>query len=309
MTKDAKFRRISGSSSTLPPRAILPLQPADAAEVVQRVDEAQTLLALQPPPMPPQPPPPPVTASGPAVGSLIRLKEGCRILEPVHRVSGMEMQIGIPKYNLSGLINPTTLYPAPAGTRWIPVEPGPDVVPASQFDAVGLSICVINLDGRGDRISKVEKLIPRDVLPWTRCKAFDGSTLDWNALVQDGLVKRATAVSCQSDRPTICSSSGACSPHLTKGGIGCYLSHRKCWKELIESEDDYLLVLEDDIDDVADGIGQKVVELLTPGQAGMSAEDWRERRPNVSNSQCIFRHVDSQPSATTPTLRHPPPSL
>lgn len=33
---------------------------------------------------------------------------------------------------------------------------------------------------------------------------------------------------------------------LTQGEIGCFLSHRKCWKKLIESGDDWALILEDD---------------------------------------------------------------
>ena len=34
---------------------------------------------------------------------------------------------------------------------------------------------------------------------------------------------------------------------LTKGEIGCFLSHRKAWKRFLESEDDWALIMEDDV--------------------------------------------------------------
>ena len=34
---------------------------------------------------------------------------------------------------------------------------------------------------------------------------------------------------------------------LTKGEIGCFLSHKKCWKHLLESNDEWALIMEDDI--------------------------------------------------------------
>lgn len=36
-------------------------------------------------------------------------------------------------------------------------------------------------------------------------------------------------------------------PHpLTPGEIGCYLSHKKCWQQIVDSKEDWGLVLEDD---------------------------------------------------------------
>lgn len=37
-----------------------------------------------------------------------------------------------------------------------------------------------------------------------------------------------------------------CSRDLTKGEIGCYLSHIECWKRLVKSEEKWALILEDD---------------------------------------------------------------
>ena len=34
--------------------------------------------------------------------------------------------------------------------------------------------------------------------------------------------------------------------YLTPGEIGCFLSHKKCWQKLVDSKDDWALVLEDD---------------------------------------------------------------
>lgn len=34
---------------------------------------------------------------------------------------------------------------------------------------------------------------------------------------------------------------------LTKGEVGCFLSHRKCWQKLLESKEKWALILEDDI--------------------------------------------------------------
>lgn len=35
--------------------------------------------------------------------------------------------------------------------------------------------------------------------------------------------------------------------NLTRGEIGCFLSHRKCWEALVESGEKYAIVMEDDI--------------------------------------------------------------
>lgn len=34
---------------------------------------------------------------------------------------------------------------------------------------------------------------------------------------------------------------------LTKGEVGCFLSHRKCWQKLLDSTEDWALIMEDDI--------------------------------------------------------------
>jgi glycosyl transferase family 25 len=91
-----------------------------------------------------------------------------------------------------------------------------------------MKIMLINLDRSKDRLKLMEKRLKALGLSFERVPAVDGSLAD--------LTK--TPVHAPNWRY----------PHqLTKGEIGCLLSHRKCWQRLVDSDERFGLILEDDI--------------------------------------------------------------
>jgi len=92
-------------------------------------------------------------------------------------------------------------------------------------------IFVINLDHREDKFSSVVEQLNKFQLPCERISAVNGKDLT-NSEISDIY---------DSDKnekfyPKI----------LSSGEIGCYLSHIKAWKEIINQELDYAVILEDD---------------------------------------------------------------
>jgi GR25 family glycosyltransferase involved in LPS biosynthesis len=125
-------------------------------------------------------------------------------------------------------------------------EPGPS--------SDGPLVLVINLDRRTDRLERVLSL------PWglrpTRLPAVDGTTLEWNELVANGQLSEAAAADSrwaeQTGLPTVCRETGSFSPHLTKAGVGCALSHRAAWDRLSSHPMcEWALIVEDDLDALA----------------------------------------------------------
>ena len=101
-------------------------------------------------------------------------------------------------------------------------------------------IVYINLDERKDRKENIKRQIKDTGLPKpTRVSAFNGKELvpdDYypDTLNQDGL-------------KDLLSEDKKAGLTLTKGGLGCMLSHQKIWKEIAElNNGEYYLILEDD---------------------------------------------------------------
>lgn len=86
-------------------------------------------------------------------------------------------------------------------------------------------IYYINLDRSHDRKQSMEKQFQLFGLDVTRLSAIDGSTLNLTDYKSCG---------------------------LTPGEIGCYLSHIKAWKLLLETDDQFAVIFEDDIKISAD---------------------------------------------------------
>eukprot|EP00747_Dinoflagellata_sp_TGD_P182562 gnl/TRDRNA2_/TRDRNA2_36859_c0_seq1.p1 gnl/TRDRNA2_/TRDRNA2_36859_c0~~gnl/TRDRNA2_/TRDRNA2_36859_c0_seq1.p1 ORF type:complete len:247 (+),score=42.96 gnl/TRDRNA2_/TRDRNA2_36859_c0_seq1:34-741(+) len=78
-----------------------------------------------------------------------------------------------------------------------------------------------------------------------------GAALQWPDLVSEGLFTEEAELTAkwaaQTKQPTIGATPDECSPHLTLGGCGCALSHRKAWRVLAASSAQWSLILEDDI--------------------------------------------------------------
>ncbi|KAL1495348.1 hypothetical protein AB1Y20_016718 [Prymnesium parvum] len=116
-------------------------------------------------------------------------------------------------------------------------------------------VLAINLDRRADRFARLSSLDWQQ-LDLERLSAVDGKTLQWDALVQDGIVAPEAAAEAwyaeEHHLPTICTKSGSFSPHLTLAAVGCALSHRRAWERIsTQSACEWGLVLEDDVNQVA----------------------------------------------------------
>jgi glycosyl transferase family 25 len=94
-----------------------------------------------------------------------------------------------------------------------------------------LPIFVINLDGSTERLSKVEQELHKIGASFERVSAVDGRVM-------------TEAERLQHYSPELNASNYY--KALTPGEIGCYLSHRKVWKLIVERKLPAAIVLEDD---------------------------------------------------------------
>lgn len=94
---------------------------------------------------------------------------------------------------------------------------------------------LINMDKSRDRFDKVSSRLAYLGINFKRISAIDG-----NELTDDFLGKITLP---KNDKRKI-----GCPRDLLRGEIGCYLSHLKCWEELLRSDEKFALILEDDID-------------------------------------------------------------
>lgn len=107
----------------------------------------------------------------------------------------------------------------------------------SVFDLILLImlICVINLDRSVDRWKSVSGELQKVGVEAVRVAGVDGRKLS-NEFVES-IVPPLSDISSRLEFPK----------ELTKGEVGCFLSHRKCWQKLLESKEKWALILEDDI--------------------------------------------------------------
>lgn len=93
---------------------------------------------------------------------------------------------------------------------------------------------LINLDRSPDRLKFMQKELSSLGVQYERVIAIDGQELSNEEI--------------QSLTPYQYSKTKLWFPYkLSKAEYACFLSHRKCWKKLIESSEEYALILEDDI--------------------------------------------------------------
>lgn len=89
---------------------------------------------------------------------------------------------------------------------------------------------VINLERDKNKIQRISKILTKEKIPFKRLNAIYGKNLS------EEYIKSIV-------RPTF----GRIKLEMPKGTIGCYLSHLNAWQELLKSNNEFLLILEDDI--------------------------------------------------------------
>jgi GR25 family glycosyltransferase involved in LPS biosynthesis len=96
---------------------------------------------------------------------------------------------------------------------------------------------LINLDRRHDRLATTVKLLnDKGYAPLTRVKATDGNA-EWDTLkriVKDDVMQ------------PIHDGYRTAHNQLSKGGVGCYMSHLKLWNYLSKSDHEAFIIFEDD---------------------------------------------------------------
>lgn len=93
---------------------------------------------------------------------------------------------------------------------------------------------VINMDKSKNRWDLISRELASRHIPVERISGVDGSKLSENEL--------KTLLEPLSSRVKEGFPKG-----LTPGEVGCFLSHRECWKRLLQSDQKWALILEDDI--------------------------------------------------------------
>ena len=91
-----------------------------------------------------------------------------------------------------------------------------------------IPVWVINLQRRPDRLSKIGKQLDDMGIVWSKIDAVDGKTCNDNYLNKSAKKGKIG--------------------ELSKGARGCIASHFIFWEKLIQSNSDYGVVLEDDIE-------------------------------------------------------------
>lgn len=93
---------------------------------------------------------------------------------------------------------------------------------------------VINLDRSPERWTSMQCKLRRFNIQPERISAVDGQMLTNDEI--KSIAQPLTAIT-----------KIACPRELLPGEIGCFLSHRKCWQKLVDSNEQWALILEDDI--------------------------------------------------------------
>lgn len=102
-------------------------------------------------------------------------------------------------------------------------------------------ILYINLDRRHDRKENVDaqlKII-RYNGPVDRISAVDAKQLDFSIIPKTFVTSDGMKTATSKETPVY--------TYLTKGGIGCALSHKRVFEQILYGKDEYVLILEDDI--------------------------------------------------------------
>ena len=91
-----------------------------------------------------------------------------------------------------------------------------------------MKVYLVNMDRSTDRLEIMQRRLSSLGLEYERVSAVDGSKLSTE------------------DKKFVVSPNWRYPYSLTPGEVGCFLSHKKCWQNLIDSGEPWALVLEDD---------------------------------------------------------------
>lgn len=117
-------------------------------------------------------------------------------------------------------------------------------------------VLYINLDRRQDRNENVinelnKSKIDNNIVQ--RIPGVDWKTLDFNNLSNELFTNTAIATALDNNSPVFVP--------ITKGGIGVALAHRNAYLNVLESQEEYVLILEDDIH-MSDNFTERLNEYL-----------------------------------------------
>ena len=91
-----------------------------------------------------------------------------------------------------------------------------------------MRVFVINLDRRVDRLAAISLVLSKIGLEFDRVSAVDGQQVNLSDVARPWLAKWYIG------------------RRLATGAVGCFLSHRKIWQEMLENNISQALILEDD---------------------------------------------------------------
>ena len=131
------------------------------------------------------------------------------------------------------------------------------------------NVYLINMDKSKERLEKMQLQLPILGRNYTRIKAIDGKEL-----TKDEIDENCTSL---------------CSNFCTKSMIGCFLSHKKAWQTMIDNNDNYAMVMEDDCE-LVDTFQEDLKEVMN----ALSKIDWDflyvgcSGICNTNTDACIF---------------------
>lgn len=96
-----------------------------------------------------------------------------------------------------------------------------------------MNLFVINLDRRPDRLSHIRNTLAGH--KWSKIPAYDGKGKTYGDFVRDGFTPDMEWID-----PLLKRS-------LTPTEIACFISHYKCWRHLADSNNEGIIILEDDV--------------------------------------------------------------
>ena len=91
-----------------------------------------------------------------------------------------------------------------------------------------MKVYLVNMDRSKDRLEIMQRRLSSLGLEYERVSAVDGSKLS------------------EEEKKCVVSPNWRYPYTLTPGEVGCFLSHKKCWRKLVDSKESWALVLEDD---------------------------------------------------------------
>lgn len=145
-----------------------------------------------------------------------------------------------------------------------------------------MKVFLINLDRSTERLAVMRNRLASINVTAERVSGIEGAKLDLNSIDMDVP---------NPNYPRL----------LTAGEIGCFLSHRKCWEKLVESGDDWALILEDDcIFHPASSRYLTSVEWIPEGCQlihfyNTKAKVYTDKQINLPDGNCLFRAKVSLP--------------